>query len=128
MNISDDTKDSLLATTERCLAMQADHLSGLASGDLSQAQRWLEERQTIVAKLRQDFAKLQASGIDPELRSLLLDRLQLLMEGEARLFVVISAERGRLCESLSTLRRGRRALAGYGPGRKRSPRFFNGLR
>ena len=126
MNTPAETRDSLLTATERCLAMQARHLEGLTTGELSQVKGWLAERQELVDRLRQVFAEAQTSGIDPELRPLLLDRIQRLMEGEAQLFVATQGERNRLGESLAALRRGRRALSGYGPTRNRPPRFISG--
>ncbi|MDA8418010.1 MAG: flagellar protein FliT [Desulfobacteraceae bacterium] len=127
MNTPAETRDSLLTATERCLAMQARHLEGLTTGELSQVKGWLAERQELVDRLRQVFAEAQTSGIDPELRPLLLDRIQRLMEGEAQLFVATQGERNRLGESLAALRRGRRALSGYGPPtRNRPPRFISG--
>lgn len=126
MNTPAETRDSLLKATEHCLAMQARHLAGLTTGELSQIKGWLAERQELVDRLRQVFAEAQSAGIDPELRPLLLDRIQRLMEGEAQLFVAAQGERNRLGESLAALRRGRRALSGYGPNRNRPPRFISG--
>lgn len=121
-----EVRDMVIAALERCLAMQADHLAGLKKGCLSKINQWLEERQAMVARLRQALAEVQPSQIDADLRALLLDRLAAILDGEQVIFAIAEQQRTDLQEKVSVLRRGKRALNGYGPTIiHRPPRFVS---
>lgn len=120
-----EIQNSLLAATDGCLLMQADHLANLQSGRLAKVGQWLEERQVMVAKLRQAFTEAQGTGLDADLRQLLAERIKRLLEGESRLFAVAEQQRNAVGDALGALRRGKRALSGYGPGPNQGPTFVS---
>ena len=129
MATNSEVKNMVIAAMERCLAMQADHLTGLKKGCLTKINQWLEERQAMVARLRQVLAEAQASEIDADLRALLLDRLAAILDGEKLLFAIAEQQRTDLHEKVSVLRRGKRALNGYSPTISlRPPRFVSNQR
>lgn len=121
-----DVKTPVISAMERCLAMQAEHLAGLKMGCFSQMNQWLEERQAMVARLRQTLAEVQAGEVDADLRTLLLERLGAILKTEKLLFTIAEQQRTGLQEELTTMRRSKRALHGYGPSLKhRRPQFVS---
>lgn len=124
-----ELQELIIATMDRCLAMQADHLAGLRRGCLAKINQWLEERQAMVARLRQTMAEVQTAEVDADLRALLLDRLAAILEGEKVLFTIAEQQRADLHERVSVVRRGKRAMHGYGPAiTHQSPRFVSDQR
>jgi hypothetical protein len=111
-----EVKNLVIAVAERCLTMQAEHLAGMRTGCLSKINQWLEERQTMVSRLRQVLNQAQASAeVDPDLRDLLLDRIGSILDQEKILFSVTLQQQTNVKDQINTIRRGRRALNGYGP-------------
>lgn len=119
-----DGNKQLLAAFDRCLAMQADHLTCLQAGSLTKIALWLEERQAMVACLRQELADAQTSELDDELRALLLERLRCILDTEKVLFTFATQQRSALAEKLTVIRRGKRTLGRYGSTVKNQPPQF----
>lgn len=120
-----EVKNMVLAVAERCLAMQEEHLAGLKRGCLSKINQWLEERQAMVARLRQVLTQAQASSeVDPDLRGLLLDRISAILDREKILYTIAAQQRTDLNDQISSIRRGKRALSGYGPTLAHRPPQF----
>jgi hypothetical protein len=111
-----EVRNLVLAAAERCLAMQAEHLAGLKTGCLSKINQWLEERQAMVARLRQAMAHVHPSEVDEELRELLLDKIGCILDREKVLYSIAEGQRSNVRNQLTVIRRGRRALHGYGTG------------
>lgn len=125
MASSTEIKGMIMAAVERCLAMQADHLAGLKTGSLAKIGQWLEERQAMIAGLRQVLSEAQAAAaVDADLRGLLLNQLSCILDREKVLFAIAEEQRNGLQEQLATIRRGKRTLTGYGPGLDKSPPRF----
>lgn len=125
MASNDDLNTTVLSALDRFLAMQEEHLASLRNGCLSQVNQWLEERQLIVGHMRQALAEAQSSGVCPELRDKLLEKLGCILEHEKALSDIAKQQRSTLGEKLSSLRRGKKALSGYGKARESSPRFVS---
>ena len=122
MAFNAEVTNMVLAVAERCLAMQESHLVGMKSGYLTKINQWLEERQTMVAHLSQVLNQAQAtSAVDPELRNLLLDRIGTIMDREKTLFAIAEQQRAGLKDQISTIRRGKKSLNGYGPAMTHHP-------
>lgn len=119
-----EVKNLILSTVEGCLAMQAEHLSGLKAGCLAKLNQWQEERQIMVARLRQAMARIQPAEVDADLRELLLAKIGCVLDREQAIFALAEQKRNGLREQLTTIRRGKRALTGYGPGTSRRPPQF----
>ncbi len=119
-----EVKSRLIDAIDRCLAVQADHLAGLKSGCLAKINQWLEERQTIVARLRQSLTEAQRAGLDADLRSLLLEKIACILDTEKVIFSLAEEQRAALEGRLSGLRRGKRTLGRYGPTIKSCPPQF----
>ena len=111
---------------ESCLAMQAEHLTALQRGCLTKINQWLEERQTMVASLRQVMANVKPTEVDTDLRELLLDKIGCILDREKAINMIAEQQRTGLVEQLVGMRRGKRALSGYGAAHQaRSPKYFS---
>lgn len=110
-----EVSNSVLTAVEHCLSMQAEHMAGLKRGCLTKINQWLEERQAMVARLQQALAAVQPAEVDADFRELLLDRIGCILDREKTLYSIAEQQRGGLSEQISSIRRGRRALHGYGP-------------
>lgn len=119
-----EVKTLVLTAVERCLAMQAEHLAALKAGCLSKINQWLEERQAMVARLQQVMAHVQPADVDADLRELLLDRLSCILDREQAIFTIAEQQRNGIKEQLTTMRRGKKALHGYGPAMSNRPPHF----
>lgn len=124
--IDNELKNRLVEDIEHCHAVQMEHLAGLKAGGLNKISQWLDERQAMVARLRQSLADVQPAGLDDELRALLLTKISSILDTEKELFDIAEQQRGRLAEQLTAMRRGKRALGSYGTARhNRPPRFVS---
>jgi len=124
MSSQESVNTAILSALDRCLAMQADHLALLETGCLTRISQWVEERQAVVGHLRHALAEAQSVGITQELRDMLLQKLGCILNHEKILSRVAKQQRGSLSDKLSFLRRGKKALHGYGQGRGGSPPQF----
>ena len=119
-----EVNNQLVAAFDRCLAMQAEHLACLQDGCMTKIAQWLEERQAMVACLRQALADVQASGLEAGLRALLLEKLRIILDTEKVLFTLAGQQRFALAEKITAIRRGKRTLGRYGSTIKNnSPQF-----
>jgi len=124
-----EAKNQLADAIDRCLAVQADHLAGLKDGCLNKINQWLEERQSIVARLRQSLAEVQAAGLDAEARAVLLEKIGCILDTEKVIFAVAEQQRNALADKMNTVRRGRMTLGRYGASpANRPPRFVSDKR
>lgn len=119
-----ELKNQLVDVFDRCLAMQADHLTGLKVDGLTKINQWVEERQTMVVGLQQALTDSHTSGLDPEFRTLLLEKLRCIMSTERVLFTLAKQQRSALAEQLSVIRRGKMTLGRYGSTIKNPPPQF----
>jgi len=119
-----EAKDQLVDTMDRCLAMQSSHLTCLKAGCLTKIGQWLEERQILFAHLRQALTDSLDSGLDTELRALLLERLHCILNTEKALFSLAEQQHSILSEKLIVIRRGKRTLGHYGSTIKNQPPQF----
>lgn len=124
MACNGEVKNLILATVEHCLAMQAEHLNGLKAGCLAKINQWQEERQAMVARLQQAMAHIQPAEVDADLRELLLSKIGCVLDREQAIFAIAEQKRDGLRDQLTAIRRGKRALTGYGPGTNRRPPQF----
>ena len=120
-----ELKSRLVGDIDHCHAVQMEHLAGLKAGGLNKISQWLEERQVMVARLRQALADLQPTRLDDELRALLLDKISSILDTEKVLFSIAEQQRTALADKLTTMRRGKRALSRYGSGPNRLPQFVS---
>ena len=118
------TNDQLVDTFDRCIAMQVTQLACLKAGCLTEINQWLEERQTVIANLRETLAGVQVSALDMELRALLLEKLRNILSTEELLFTLAKQQRSSLSEKLTVIRRGKRTLGRYGSTSKNQPPQF----
>jgi hypothetical protein len=114
----------VLAAIERCLAMQAEHLAGLKAGCMTKINQWLEERQDMITRLRQVMAHVSPAEVDADVRELLLDRISCILDREKTLYAIAEGQRDGLHDQLTKIRRGQRALHGYGPTMNNHPPHF----
>ncbi len=121
----EELKRRLLETIDHCLAMQEEHVGGLQAGNLSEISQWTEERQGMVARLQQALTGVQSTGLDAELRELLIEKLGRILETEKELFAIAEQHRRVLAGKITSLRRGKRALNRYGSGHNLPPRFIS---
>ena len=119
-----EVQNLALAAVEGCLAMQAEHLAALKKGCLNKINQWLEDRQAMVAHLQQTLARVQPSEVDPDLRALLLDRISRILDREQTIHLIAEQQRDQVQDQLTAIRRGKKALHGYGPSQStRRPQF-----
>ena len=120
-----ELKNRLVGDLDHCHAVQMEHLAGMKAGSLNKINQWLEERQLMVARLRQALANVQPTELDDELRALLLEKIGCILDTETVLFTIAEQQRTALAEKLTTMRRGKRALGRYSPGHNRLPQFVS---
>lgn len=125
MSSKDEINTVVISALDQCLAMQAEHLAALKTGCLTKVNQWLEDRQLIVDHLRQTLLEAQSSGVSPEFRDILLEKLGCILEREKNLSEVSMQQRSSLNEKLSTLRRGKKALNNYSPALTPFPHFVS---
>ncbi|MBA3015624.1 MAG: hypothetical protein KKD63_05575 [Proteobacteria bacterium] len=128
MASKNDVTMVVMTAMDRFLDLQAEHLTSLQTGCLTKIDQWFEDRQLIAGHLRQALAEIPSSGIAQETRNLMLDKLSCILEREKILSDIAKQQHSSLGETLSSLRRGKKALNGYGPAPTPSPQFVNHTR
>jgi len=124
-----EVQNRLVDAFDRCLTMQADHLTCLKAGCLTKISQCLEERQLVIARLRQTLTGIQTSGLDANLRALLLEKLHCILSTEKTLFTLAEQQRSALLAKITVIRRGKRTLGRYGSSIKNQPpQFINDKR
>ena len=119
----------LIVAIERFAAVQQDHLQKLASGKLKDVMSWRHRRQHAFALLKQDLDMLannfKTNG-DPDFLKAVQDKMQSVLEAEQALNSAACAQKEKLANQLSALRKGRKAVQRYrfqGPGQR--PKFLS---
>jgi len=111
-------------------AMQADQLDAVAKGRLEDLAVWQEKRERVFGRLQFYLERLQAEPAEqsgPGLRPELASKIKALLEGETSLMCAAVMQRQELQGKLTAMRKGKKALVGYGPGQGagRSARFLS---
>lgn len=111
-------------------AMQADHQAAFECGRLDDLIARREKRERAFARLQFYLDRLWAE--QPELSGTafcqeLRNKIKALLEGETILMSAVAMRRQELQGKLTAMRKGKKALVGYGPGQGgvRSARFLS---
>jgi hypothetical protein len=122
-------KKDLSEAIDGFAAMQQDELREIATVQVNRIRQWQENRSRQFEGLRSLLERLDGSaGImdDPEFRNTFLQKMQHVLAGEADLREQSSQLQEALGTQLQAMRRGKKALHGYGPGEKgKVPRFLS---
>lgn len=125
MASKDEASMAVMSALEQCLTVQAEHLTAMQAGSLTQIDTWIEDRQFIVCRMRQALAEAQKKGVTPENRDIILKKLECILEREKALSKIAEQQRLALEKNISSLRRGKKALNGYGPTLAPAPHFVS---
>jgi len=123
--------NELREITREFAVMQREHGEALAAGKGVRAALWTARRACLQARLRDCLDSLMAidgdvSG-DSERSAMIQQSISAIMAGEERLAAAVSRRRRDLGKQLRMMRRGKKALKGYGsaPGAPPNPRYVS---
>ena len=98
-------------------AVQKEHGKALKSGRLKDVMPWREKRARVFGRLKQYLDRLESDAdIRKDLKFIdqLCKKIRLLLEQEKSLEINLGRCRKRLEEEMGAIRRGKKALKGYG--------------
>ncbi len=121
---NEEVKHQVANAFDRFFAMQTKHCTCLTAGCLTEIAQWNQERQAIVDLLFQTLSGLHTANLDPELRTLMLEKIRYLLSKEKMLLTIAEQQRTTLSEKITVIRRGRRTLGCYGSANKNLPPQF----
>lgn len=126
MTVASTLQIQLGLSLDRFIAMQTDQLQQITGGKLQKIQEWVALRQDLLFRLKQNFTAVKNAEIEEAFKKDLLAKLESVIDLENMLSL---AARNKSCEvegRLNKLRKGKRALVGYGPGgRNKAPKFLS---
>lgn len=109
-------------------ALQVEQREDVQAGKIKGLVVWREKRQQVFWLLQQCFADIEknVSRLDHDSIRVLLERLKMVMSGEARLSEVVAQKRETLRGRLSAIRKGKATLQKYRVhGAVSKPRFLS---
>lgn len=120
----------MLAALDAFLAVQRRQREEMEGGRLKRLASWREERQRLFAPVQRYLDLLQGDAVlraDESFSARVRDKVGELVAAEARLNEAAREQYLQLDRQLAELRRGRKAVQGYGPrvGAMPLPRFLS---
>lgn len=109
-----------------CREMLQEQLDNISVGKLAELQQWQEACVEMRALLQQSFDLVKEQSVSPAEGNLIKDNLTDLVGLNNQLFNATAKQRQIVADRLSSMRKGKSALSGYGSRqRAQNPRFVS---